>query len=181
MPSKGKNRHYDSYDTGPEWGTPSWVWEPLAEALGGFDLDPASGAEEKPIADTRWTIEDDGLSKEWYGDVWLNPPYGRSFNGEWGEKVSDEISRGHLDTLTALVPASTDTQWFQNHYANADTLTFIEGRIGFDGAGKSKASFASVIATWGSVPQDYIETLHSHGFVLHRTKRNCKCIDSEKC
>lgn len=166
------HRHYDDHNTGPEWGTPVWIWEPLAEALGGFDLDPASGAESEPIAETRFTVSENGLKREWFGDAWLNPPYGRQLNPKWADKVCSEVE--NVDSLTALVPASTDTQWFQSSYATADTLTFIEGRVTFDGGGDNNASFPSVIATWGDVPPEYVDILHEHGFVTHRTDRNAR-------
>lgn len=87
--------------------------------------------------------------------------------GGHGRPASKQAERDEVDTLTALVPASTDTRWFQNYYANADILTFIQSRIGFEGAGDSKASFPSVIATWGEVPDEYFRALHKHGFVTH--------------
>lgn len=62
-------------EAGVEWGTPEYVVSPLSDALDGFDLDPASGAEPVPYADERYTVEDDGLAQDWFGDVWLNPPY----------------------------------------------------------------------------------------------------------
>lgn len=158
------HRHYDSHDAGPEWGTPEWIWRPLADALGGFDLDPASGAEPEPIATTRMTRAEDGLRHPWFGHVWLNPPYGRGLNVAWGREAYTEARRDEVESLTALVPASTDTQWFK-YYADADLLTFVEGRIEFVGAGDSGASFASVIATWGDVPIQYIRALHEVGFV----------------
>lgn len=182
-----EHRHYDEMDTGPEWGTPEWVWKPLADALGGFDLDPASGAEATPIAETRIqlptdehlqgtvTQEDgvttrygDGIEREWHGDVWLNPPYGRQHNPRWARKVSEEIP--NVRTLTALIPASTSTQWFHEHYADAKLLTFVDGRISFDGSGDNGASFASVIATWGPVNQAYLEALDELGNVRSKTR-----------
>lgn len=163
-----KHRHYDSHDTGPEWGTPPHIWKPLGEALGGFDLDPASGAESEPIADERLTVQDDGLDSDWFGDVWLNPPYGRSHNPKWAKKASNEASRDEVDTITALIPGTTDTQYFQNNYANADYITFIEGRVSFDGAGENKASFSSVIASWGDFPDKYLDELKDQGFVTER-------------
>lgn len=163
-------RHYDSHDAGPEWGTPKHVWKPLADALGGFDLDPASGAEPEPIATDRLTVEDDGLAHDWYGDVWLNPPYGRSFNREWAEYAVGQARSPRVESLTALVPASTDTQWFQQNYAEGDLFTFIEGRLQFHGAGDNSASFSNVIVTFGSVNHAYIEALHELGFVLQRLR-----------
>lgn len=157
--------HYDSHDTGPEWGTPRWIWEPLGNALDGFDLDPASGAERTPIADERFTVEDNGLEREWFGDVWLNPPYGREHNPRWAMKAVREAHRDSVTSLTALVPASTDTQWFQQNYADAPLLTFIEGRVSFHGDGDGNATFPSVIATWGDVPDEYVAELRAFGNV----------------
>ncbi|MFC6754435.1 hypothetical protein ACFQEU_13340 [Halorubrum tibetense] len=44
--------HENSSD---EFGTPAEFVRPIAEAVGGFDLDPASGAEATPHASTRFT------------------------------------------------------------------------------------------------------------------------------
>jgi len=159
---------YDEHDAGEQWGTPEWIWKPLAGALDGFDLDPASGAETIPIADTRYTVEDDGLSQEWFGDVWLNPPYGRSFNRTWAEKAKSESHRESVDTLTALVPSSTGSNWFQETYADADYMTHVSGRVQFHGAGDTSATFYNVIATWGDVPDEYIDALNEIGEVYQR-------------
>lgn len=47
--------------------------------MGGIDLDPASSkiANETVNADEYYDLDANGLSKEWYGNVWLNPPGGR--------------------------------------------------------------------------------------------------------
>jgi hypothetical protein len=91
-----ENNHYDSYNAGPEWATPEWIWYPLSKTVGDFDLDPASGAESNPIAGERYTVEDNGLEQEWFGDVWLNPPYGRNHNPEWARKVTRERERTQI-------------------------------------------------------------------------------------
>ena len=161
-------KHYDSHNAGTGWGTPPRIVKPLAEALGGFDLDPASGAEPEAYADTRYTVEDDGLSSEWFGDVWLNPPYGRTENPRWAEKCLSEWETGRVDTITALIPASTDTQWFQNHYAECDILTLIEGRVIFIGEVDDRPSFPSALASFGEFPDGYIDALHELGAVYYR-------------
>lgn len=167
-----ETKHYDTHDAGPEWGTPEWLVEPLADSIGGFDLDPASGAEPKPYATDRYTIEDDGLSQPWYGHVWLNPPYGREFNEDWAEKAFEESQRSEVKSLTALIPASTDTDWFQENYAKADVLTYIDGRVKFVGEKDMKPSFPSVIATYGleNLNGDYFEALDDFGNAEPRTE-----------
>lgn len=46
-------------DSSDEFGTPVEFHRPIADAVGGFDLDPASGAEPKPLASTRYTEDDE--------------------------------------------------------------------------------------------------------------------------
>lgn len=166
MSKQNSKAHYDSHNAGPEWGTPEWIWKPLANSLvNGFTLDPASGAEPSPIASNRYTVEDNGLEQEWHGHVWLNPPYGRNHNPQWGEKTKNEWQAGNVKSITALIPASTETDWFQDNYARADVLTFVDSRVKFIGGGDNGASFPSVIATFGleAVTRDYVSALKQIG------------------
>ena len=68
-----KNKADDAND----YYTPDWVAEIGRRAMGGIELDPASCEEANRVirADHYFTREDDGLAQEWYGKVWLNPPY----------------------------------------------------------------------------------------------------------
>lgn len=164
MPTDEDLRHYDDLGTGVEWGTPPRIVEPLADALDGFDLDAASGAEPRPYAETRFDVDDDGLAQPWRDDVWLNPPYGRKHNPLWAKKVSKEAARDDVDTITCLIPASTATNWFEDHYANADYLTLIHERLSFVG-GDDDATFASAIASFGDFPSEYVAALERFGTV----------------
>lgn len=165
--SDSDSKPYNSEsNAGDEWGTPPWIVRPLADALGGFDLDPASGAEPEPYAEMRYTVEDNGLEQDWFGDVWLNPPYGRTENPTWGERAYEQAHTDRVDTLTALVPASTETNWFQDYYFTADYITFFDQRIQFIGAGDHGASFPNVIASFGDFPEGYFEVLHDFGVVV---------------
>jgi hypothetical protein len=57
-----------------EWLTPLFIFEALGLT---FDLDPCGGELGDHVpARARYTTRDDGLSKDWSGTVWLNPPYG---------------------------------------------------------------------------------------------------------
>jgi phage N-6-adenine-methyltransferase len=158
-------KFYDSHDAGEEWATPGDIWRPLADALGGFDLDPAAGCEPRQIATDRFTVEDNGLEKDWYGHVWVNPPYGRKFNRVWAEKAAAEARRPEVKTLTALVPSSLGSAWYQNNYGTADMETHINGRVSFIGNKDGPATFYNVLVTWGDVPPEYIEELHKLGLV----------------
>lgn len=64
-----------------EWYTPQRYIEMAREVMGTIDLDPASNAiaQEWIKARVFYSQEEDGLSQEWFGNVWINPPYGRKY------------------------------------------------------------------------------------------------------
>jgi phage N-6-adenine-methyltransferase len=157
---------YAEHGAGPEWGTPVWVVEPLETAVDGFDLDPAAGAEPRDYARERFTGPPDGadgLARDWFGRVWLNPPYGRRHNPRWAAKVTREVEAGRVRSVTALVPASTSTDWWHDHYGDADAVTFLDTRLSFVGSGDTSASFASCLASFGSFPAEYWRALDDLG------------------
>lgn len=164
---------YAASETGPEWGTPEWVVDPLEDAIpGGFDLDPASGAEPRPFAEERFTGPPegrDGLAEDWFGHVWVNPPYSRRLNPRWARKVNESAAEQAVDTITALVPASTSTDWWQEHYARADAVTFLDRRVSFHGSGTNSASFASCVCSFGIFPKEYHRALEELGTVFRRS------------
>lgn len=59
-----------------EWYTPNFIVEMAREVLGNISLDPASCPEANLTikASQIFTKEDDGLSKEWSGIIFINPP-----------------------------------------------------------------------------------------------------------
>jgi len=164
--------HNADSNAGVEWGTPKKYVLPLSNTIGGFDLDPASGAEPTPYADTRYTKEDDGLAQDWFGHVYLNPPYGREHNMDWANKAYNEVP--NCKSITALVPASTSTEWWQKYYAKADVFCFVDTRIEFIGAGENGASFANVICVFNSqnLPEQYFVELSRMGALMNRVQMN---------
>lgn len=127
-----------------EWLTPPHI----IKALGYFDLDPCSPVNRPwPTATNHFTIEDNGLNKEWNGRVFCNPPYGLE-SAHWLKKLAD-----HGDGI-ALIFARTETKMFFQHVWNkADALLFIEGRLYFhhlDGTvAKANAGAPSVLIAYG--------------------------------
>lgn len=105
-----------------EWLTPPEIME----KLGAFDLDPCAPVKRPwDTARRHYTIEDDGLSKEWFGRVWMNPPFGREA-AIWLRRMAD-----HGDGI-ALIPARTETAMFYESVWNrAHAILFMKGRPHF--------------------------------------------------
>ena len=90
-----------------------------------------------------FTAEDDGLSQEWQGICWMNPPYGRTI-GRWMKKAYESSLDGA--TVVCLVPSRTDTNWWHD-FATKGDITFIKGRLKF-GSAKNSAPFPSAIVVF---------------------------------
>ena len=87
-----------------------------------------------------FTEEVDGLSQEWTGVCWMNPPYGRTIK-QWMKKAYESSLNGA--TVVCLVPARTDTNWW-HEYAMKGEIEFIRGRLKFGGS-KNSAPFPSAV------------------------------------
>lgn len=127
-------RHHRALGTGEnEWYTPSQYVEMAREVLGGIDLDPASCAEanETVKATTFYTKDDDGLTKDWSGRVWLNPPYSRDLMPQFVEKLRESYDAGDVEAAILLSHNNTDTAWFHSLAAVATAICFPKRRIKF--------------------------------------------------
>ncbi len=121
--SKGMSGHQRGYiGKNQTWLTPP----KLIKALGTFELDPCC-PNKMPwaTAETMFRPKDDGLWREWFGRVWLNPPYGPN-TGEWLKKLAEH------NNGTALIFARTETEMFFEHvWSKATTILFLKGRLHF--------------------------------------------------
>lgn len=127
------------------WITPKYI----VDALGEFDLDPCECIPQPwRLAKQAYTILEDGLSKEWHGRVWCNPPYGPRTKF-WVEKLAK-----HGNGI-ALIFARTETALYHDViFPTADGYLFPRGRISFyrpDGTQpKSTSGAPSVLIAWGN-------------------------------
>jgi hypothetical protein len=154
-----------------EYATPPSLWRPLARAVDGFDVDPASGAESTPIAPERYTKDDDGLRQAWHGWVFLNPPWASNGDGSakdrWLTKARQEASRDAVDGVAVLLPVDTSAHWFHNHILLASAICFVgPGRIPFEGEDRNP-SFELLIAVYGDPPTDLVDALRGLGAVFN--------------
>lgn len=127
-----------------EWATPLALFQELDKEFG-FTLDPCA-TPQNAKCEKFYTIEDDGLTRDWGGyRVFCNPPYGREI-GRWVEKCYREAQRGAL--VVALIPARTDTRYFHEFiWKKAKEIRFLRGRLHFNES-KQAAPFPSMIVIW---------------------------------
>lgn len=151
----------DYSNTKDEYATKPELWRPIADVLGGFDVDPAGGVENESIATETFTIEDDGLAQEWNGTVWLNPPFSNKL--KWYRKAVNELNAGRAETVVALAPVDTSTQWFQNWFSKAELICWLEGRDWYVATGSP--SFNTAVGVFGEYPPTLLEVLERRGIV----------------
>lgn len=128
--------------------TIEWLTPPdLVQKLGTFDLDPCTPLNPPFLhAKVNYTPKDDGLTKEWIGRVYLNPPYGKGME-RWLEKLK------HHGNGIALIFARTETKCFFNHiWDDAHAVLFVKGRIKFynvQGEQKGTPGSPSIFIAYG--------------------------------
>jgi hypothetical protein len=107
-----------------EWYTPPDIFEALGLT---FDLDPCSPGQGHWVpARAVYTKEDDGLAREWFGLVFMNPPFGgRNGHVPWLRKFLD-----HGNGI-AIVRAYTSAGWFHDHAITGETMLFPKGKTKF--------------------------------------------------
>lgn len=135
--------------------TPREVLDAVLDVLGEIDLDPCAekkGARANVPARNHFTRKDDGLSQQWRGRVFMNPPYGYE-PPKWVDRLIESHKSGEVTEAIALLAARTDTAWFKS--LDRWPVCFVTGRLRFSGAA-SGAMFPSAIF--------YLGTLHRSAF-----------------
>src|SRR5262245_25401400 len=115
-----------------KWSTPNWLYD-LLDAEFDFDLDVCAVAENAKCH-RYYSPKVDGLTQEWVGTCWCNPPYGRMI-GLFVEKAWQSSLLGA--TVVCLIPARTDTQFWHDFVTKADEIRFLKGRLRFGNAENS--------------------------------------------
>lgn len=153
-----------------DWRTPRSLFDAVSALAGGFDIDLAADASNHLV--NPWLgvrgLHYDALQTDWYRGAmargWLNPPYGPHLR-PFAAKAVNEVTRSPGFEVWMLVPARTDTRWWNLLMSRAVEVIFIAGRVRFerpDGA-RDAAPFPSAIirlrhdggtpsVTWGWRP-----------------------------
>jgi hypothetical protein len=107
--------------TSDDYYTPKYVFDAINVE---FDIDvcaPQGGVEWIP-AKNHFSLLDDGLSQEWQGVVWMNPPYSKPT--PWVEKF---IQHGNGITLLPFMKSN----WFISIWEQADIILPLNARTKF--------------------------------------------------
>lgn len=110
------------------WGTPPEMVREMEAEFGAFELDPCA-TPETAKAPKFYTVFENGLLQPWHGRVWLNPPY--SDPTPWLQRAVAAQEDGCL--VVALLPASTDANWFHDLVLPNAEVRFIRQRVRFIG------------------------------------------------
>lgn len=153
----------------PEHYTPREIIDAAIACMGGIDLDPCSNSKSNPNvpAATHYTREDDGLSQQWRGCVYMNPPYGREID-DWVAKLVSEYEAGNVTEAIALVPSRTDTQWWQR--MREYHVCLVSGRLKFIG-NNDPAPFPSAVFYLGQNIGRFVYAFEELGDIWRRTVR----------
>ena len=137
-----------------DWYTPKWIFDTLGLT---FDLDVASPPTPVPWIPARhfYTAADDGLSQEWQGLIWMNPPFSKMT--PWADRF-----REHGNGI-ALLPL-THNRWTQNIWTSEAAIHLLPSTLKFvkaDGR-EMGIQFAPLLVAMGD---QAIEALHKLGRV----------------
>ena len=151
------------------WETPIQIVAHLSRV---FDWDLDVCAHRGNVCQNYYTEEEDGLTRPWEGLCWMNPPYGDEI-AAWIHKAAMEPA-----TVVALVPARTDTAWWQDNVAYASLVVFIRGRLKFGGA-KNSAPFPSAFMVFGEIADYQAKTLQEYGWAVQQEAIELSPIESQ--
>jgi len=158
------------YD-GDEWFTPAEYIDAARQVMGGIDLDPACNDAAAAIvgAGVHYNKEDNGLSRPWFGRVWLNPPYSMPLIKDFVMTAIDEYESGRVAEAVILTNNSSDTAWFQSLLAMYPAC-FTRGRIQFWRPGQTTfaARQGQVFFYLGEKQDLFAEVFGQFGLVVRR-------------
>lgn len=154
-----------------EWYTPPKLIELASRVMNGIDLDPASSELANGIvkAGNYYTAEDDGLTKDWDGNIWMNPPYAQPLITQFSEKLVNELP--NINQACVLVNNATETGWLQGMMRKCDAICFLTGRVKFidtDGNSTGAPLQGQVVLYFGENVNGFYNEFKGQGICMMR-------------
>lgn len=146
---------FTGQETFKEWQTPLPLFQFL-DRIYRFEVDAA--ADESNHLCPGWYgpgsgYEDALALSHWYSPAWCNPPYGKGIE-KWLEKFREQQLLGN--TVVALLPSRTGTQWWAKGIVPYASIIFLTGRVPFAKEGvsgkKSQPDHESAIVIYNPLP-----------------------------
>jgi phage N-6-adenine-methyltransferase len=150
------------------WQTPDELLDLIKDNI---DLDPCA-ADDTNIGDTNYIEDDDGLSKEWFGTVFVNPP----FTNKKGflKKAVSQDKKGNTSVIFVVTPDSTDVKsWWHTYIApNATYIWFSRGRINYINpvvqcsSSSREPTWGTALSIFGTPSDETLSSLHESGHLV---------------
>jgi DNA N-6-adenine-methyltransferase (Dam) len=154
-----------------EYFTPSKYVKAVRDVLGTIDLDPASCDEAQATvrAVHYFTKDDNGLTQDWHGRVFLNPPFSRPLLRPFVQHLIHEYKSGRVSEAILLGFSNTSTEWFQEAMAVASAICFTNTNIAFIHRTKGqmgRSAIGQAFLYFGSDVEKFARRFSEFGFVM---------------
>lgn len=151
-----------------EWYTPPEIVDAAREVMGWINLDPASSEKANKILmiDSYYDELDNGLIRDWIGNIWMNHPFSRVNNPLWINKLLKEYHKQNIEQACCITYAATSEQWFKPllYY----TQCFLSPRTNYylpDGTKKKGVTKGSVVTYLGWNTKKFKDVFSEFGVV----------------
>ena len=143
-------------DRTDEWYTPKHIIDSLTCAGANFELDPCTFVNPPyQIAKNTFNKYQDGLTKDWFGNVWCNPPYSTFLIKKFIAKLAS-----HGNGIALIFNRMDNSLWHELIFPNADAILILRGRLRFmniDGVVSDPAGCGSVLVAFGKENAECLE------------------------
>ena len=157
---------YEKQGETDEWYTPRYIFDALGVS---FTLDVACPPEGPRYVPADNFYSRDALELDWFGMVWMNPPFGhQSTKRAWLRKFFDH------GCGIALLPDRTSAPWWQEFAPLADAVLFVAPKVKFerpDGTTGDQPGTGTTLFACGDTAADALIRASSLGQVFQPVRR----------